>query len=337
VTLRDLAGNSGWRRERPEPQHTIAAGGHMRLHVLAVTSLCTLVTVHPAYVADIARDAAASQAATAAPLVAAADQTLTSDGITLRYKDVGSGEAAVLIHGYSANLESLSAVASALTSTHRVIALDVRGFGKSSKFAEPARFGQSMTDDVVRLMDHLKITRAHLLGHSMGALIAANVASRYPARVASATLVAGPFYADRTTFEKESAKWVADLESGAGLTNFLQWLFPKMDAKIAAGASAMSVKQNDLPSLIAVMRSLPDLAIPGLKAPAVSPLVVVGTGDPLQPLSQSFAKASPGATLVEIDGADHINIVASPELLRSMKDQMQAASKATAKPQREAA
>ena len=134
----------------------------------------------------------------------------------------------LLIHGYTAALESMLGIGDPLTATNRVVALDVRGFGKSSKFAESQRFGQLMVDDVVRLMDHLKIQRAHVIGHSMGAMIAANVASRYPARVASATLIAGPFYPDKASFTKEMTPWLTDLETGRGLENFIQWLFGKM-------------------------------------------------------------------------------------------------------------
>src|SRR6185436_6076227 len=111
------------------------------------------------------------------------------------------------------------------------VALDARGFGRSTKFADPTRFGQNMVDDVVRLMDHLKIQRAHLVGHSMGALIAANVAARYPARVSTAALVAGPFWGepDITT---ESKRWTTDLEAGKGLENFVAWLLPGANAQM---------------------------------------------------------------------------------------------------------
>ena len=77
-----------------------------------------------------------------------------------------------------------------------MIALDQRGHGRSSTFTHPARCGTAMADDVVRLLDRLHVRRAHLVGHSMGALVAANIAARYPERVASAALVAAPLYAD---------------------------------------------------------------------------------------------------------------------------------------------
>jgi pimeloyl-ACP methyl ester carboxylesterase len=181
-------------------------------------------------------------------------------------------------------------------------------------------------DDVVRLMDHLKIPRAHLVGHSMGALISANVAARYPSRVSSVTLIAGPFYPDKATFTKETARWVADLEGGKGLANFMQWLFPKMEPAVATGASAQALKANDLPSLIAVMRTLPDLTIAGLSSPGVPAVVAVGTGDPLHPLSVDFANASANAKLLEIEGADHINVAANPDVIRAMRELIQRAA-----------
>ena len=269
-------------------------------------------------------------------IATAPDETLTTEGVTLRYRAVGAGEPVLLIHGYSASLESQVPLANALAPSHRVVAFDVRGFGKSSKFSEASRFGQLMVDDAVQLLDHLKITRVHVVGHSMGAVIAANLAARYPARVASATLIAGPFYPDKATFTKESAQWVADLESGKGMTNFVRWLFPAMDPNMSAGFSAQMLKTNDLPSLIAVMRSLPDLAIAGLGATGMPVLIAVGTGDPLHPLSKQFAQSSPGSRLLEIAGANHVSVAASAEFVEALRDLLERAQTRSGLP-REAA
>lgn len=252
---------------------------------------------------------ATARQTTVAGIAAVPDQTLTADGVTLRYREVSTGEPVMLIHGYAGSLEVLIPVADALAPSHRVVALDVRGFGKSSKFADTGRFGQLMVDDIIRLMDHLKLARAHLVGHSMGAVMAANFAARHPARVMSATLIAGPFYPDKATFTKEVAPWVADLEGGKG-----------MPVDAAAKFSAQAMKMNDQQTLIAVLRSLPDLAIAGIHDRAVPSLVVVGTGDPLLPLSRGFAQASPGARLLEIERADHASIVTSTELIGAMRE-----------------
>src|SRR5207302_6396416 len=59
----------------------------------------------------------------------------------------------------------------------QVIALDCRGHGKSDKPHDPAQYGPEMAADVVRLLDHLKIEKAHLIGYSSGAFIAGKVAA----------------------------------------------------------------------------------------------------------------------------------------------------------------
>ena len=304
----------------------------MRIRVLCLTLVVT-VTAGFATMPDSRLVAAGGGSQPAVGKFAAApDQLFTDKDVTLRYRELGTGTPVVLIHGYTAALESQMPLADALAASHHVIAFDVRGFGKSSKFADTAKFGPTLVHDVVRLLDHLKIPRAHLIGHSMGALIAANVAAQHPTRVVSAALIAAPFYADKATFRKEVAPWVADLESGKGLTSFMRWLFPRMEPAVAANFNDGVMKGNDLPSLIAVMRSLPELAIAGLRTADVPSLVAVGTGDPLHPLSVAFAESSPSAKLMEIDGADHLNVVAHPDVVRGMRELLQDAAAKTSGP-----
>ena len=264
---------------------------------------------------------ATATAPTVATLSASPDQQFTTNDVTLRYRDAGAGDPIVFIHGYAAGLETMLGVANALPESHRKVAFDVRGFGKSTKFGDASKFGQQMIDDVVRLMDHLKIQRAHLVGHSMGAMIAANVMARHPARVSSASLVAGPFWGepDITT---ETARWVADLESGKGLVNFALWLFPGMTEQAAAATSAGIMKGNDLASLTATMRSLPTLSITGIRNDGNKVLLVAGTADPLFPLSTAFAKQTPGSKMVEIAGANHISVITNAEAVKAMTDQL---------------
>ncbi len=298
----------------------------MRIKPIPAVVIVCLLSASAVLAAARPPQAAPAQVASApipAVLATAPDQQFTADGVTLRYREAGSGDAVVLIHGYSAALESMLGVAKALPQTYRMVALDVRGFGRSSKFAEPARFGQQMVDDVIRLMDHLKLPRAHVIGHSMGALIAANIAARYPDRVTTATLVAGPFYADAATFSAESAKWIADLEGGAGLVNFMQWLFPAMKPEMAGMVNAQAMKGNDLGSLIGVMKSLPAMAVNGLPKGGTKALLVAGTGDPLHPLSVAFAKQSPGARLVEIAGGDHVGVITNAAAVTAMRAHLQ--------------
>jgi pimeloyl-ACP methyl ester carboxylesterase len=101
------------------------------------------------------------------------------------------------------------------------------------------------------------------------------------------------------------------------------WLFPAFKPEMAAGFNAQMMKLNDLGSLIAVMRSLPRLAIAGLPKNGGKVLLVAGTGDPLFPLSPAFAKQSPGARIVEIAGADHANVITNAAAVSAIRERVQ--------------
>ena len=254
-------------------------------------------------------------------LGAAPDRFFTTDGVRLRYREVGQGEPIVLLHGYMARIEFLGDLADSLARDHRVIVLDQRGFGESSKLSDPARFGRRMGDDVVALLDELKIRRAHLVGHSMGALIAANVAARFPDRAASVGLIAGPFYPDSAAFAGMAGAWVTELERGEGVRKFMLWILPGMPDSAAAAMSAQAVAANDLGSLIAAMRAMGGLVVSRdsagkIRAPAV---IAVGTGDPLLPQSQAIATWWPSAELLVLPGVDHLQVLVRPEVIRAIR------------------
>src|SRR6201994_2887025 len=117
----------------------------------------------------------------------------THGEVEIAYLDEGDGEPIVLVHGFASNKE-VNWVAPAWVSTltragRRVIALDNRGHGGSTKLYDPADYNTVlMAADVRALLDHLGIARADVMGYSMGARITAFLASSDPDRVRSATL-----------------------------------------------------------------------------------------------------------------------------------------------------
>jgi pimeloyl-ACP methyl ester carboxylesterase len=265
-------------------------------------------------------------AAIAAPttLLTAEDHYFMSGDARLRYRDLGQGDPVILLHGLTRSLADWTGVADALARDHRVIAVDVRGFGKSTRFSAPARLGPEMAADIVRLLDHLRIDRVHLAGHSMGASIAAKVAALHPDRVRSVTLMAGPFFEDTTVFAKDEAGFAADVEQGRGMMRFLRWLFPSYPDSVIAAFNAEGLSTNDPATIGAAMRSIDALmvlpsAADRVRAPA---LVVVGAGDPLVPQSRWLASWWPGAQLLEIPEADHITVLYHPKVLSAMQSLM---------------
>lgn len=107
----------------------------------------------------------------------------------LRYLDVGSGPAVVLIHGLAGDHQAWRAQIDLLRPRYRVIAFDNRGAGGSTQIDEPVST-QDLAADTLQLMDHLQIERAHVVGRSMGGAVAQHMALLAPARVASMVLCA---------------------------------------------------------------------------------------------------------------------------------------------------
>ncbi len=104
------------------------------------------------------------------------------NGIRLYYATIGSGPPVVLLHGGLANSDYWGRQIEALAPHHRVIVVDSRGHGRSTRDARPYGY-DLMADDVVALLDKLGIARADVVGWSDGAIIGLDLAIRRPGRV----------------------------------------------------------------------------------------------------------------------------------------------------------
>src|SRR5258708_33088078 len=111
----------------------------------------------------------------------------TSDGVKIHYMTLGrKGSYVVLIHGYTGSAEGnwfRNGVAEALAKKHRVVAIDCRNHGRSDK---PVPNGTGKAEDVIELMDHLKIQKAHIHGYSMGGGITGQLLASHPQRFITA-------------------------------------------------------------------------------------------------------------------------------------------------------
>src|SRR5262245_3919548 len=98
-------------------------------------------------------------------------QSFSSEGVRLNYVDEGEGEPVLRIPGFASNMAAnwrdTSWIATLTGAGRRVIALDNRGHGESEKLYAPERYGApSMAEDALRLLDHLGIARADVMGYS---------------------------------------------------------------------------------------------------------------------------------------------------------------------------
>jgi pimeloyl-ACP methyl ester carboxylesterase len=110
----------------------------------------------------------------------------TSDGVKIHFMVKGKGAPVILIHGYTGSAEGnwfSNGIADALAVNHMVIAIDCRNHGLSDK---PQPMGPGKAEDVIELMDHLKIQKAHLHGYSMGGGIVGRLMATIPDRIITA-------------------------------------------------------------------------------------------------------------------------------------------------------
>ena len=149
-----------------------------------------------------------------------AGQFFDSNGVQIHYIDQGEGEPVVLVHGflvtYVGNWGAPGITEALLTAGYRVIALDCRGHGQSGKPHDPQQYGAEMGWDVIRLMDHLGLERAHIVGYSMGAMITAHLLVVAPERFLTATLGGGAGRLDFSSDDREILETRAqELEQGS--------------------------------------------------------------------------------------------------------------------------
>ncbi|WNJ92706.1 alpha/beta hydrolase [Bosea sp. 685] len=234
-------------------------------------------------------------------------QSFSSDGVNLAYIDlaptseVSRGETVILVHGFgSSHMVNWVNTQWTKTLTHagyRVVALDNRGHGQSEKLYEPAAYSsQIMAEDVRRLMDHLDIAQAAVMGYSMGARISAHLALAHPDRL-RALLLGG---------------LGIHLVEGVGLplsiadameAPSLDVLSDPMQRMFRAFADAT---KSDLRALAACIRgSRQTLTVAQVGQIAVPTLVSVGTKDDVAGSGPELAALIPGAEAFDIEGRDH--------------------------------
>jgi pimeloyl-ACP methyl ester carboxylesterase len=111
--------------------------------------------------------------------------------VKINHSVKGRGEPVILIHGWLSSgwiNWDLPGTTALLAKDHQVIWLDMPGHGRSDKPTQDEAYGLELVEHVVRLMDHLQIKQAHVVGYSMGGIITAKLLVKHPDRVLSGTL-----------------------------------------------------------------------------------------------------------------------------------------------------
>ena len=233
------------------------------------------------------------------------------NGIHISYHVEGEGEPLVMIMGFTASRIGWMPQRRFFKKSYQIITFDNRGAGKSDK--PPGPYSTSMmADDTVKLMDVLGIEKAHIMGLSMGGMIAQELAINYPQRVMKLVLAATYARQDETsgdTLEQAEFLHLAPEKKASALIGlafnkpfyrFTISLFARVLARFigasgrvgTAGQSEACLKHDTLERLSSIT------------APT---LVIVGTGDRIiKPVSSEvIAGKIHNAKLVKVEGASH--------------------------------
>ena len=229
-------------------------------------------------------------------------RSFSNGDVEIAYLDEGTGEPIVLVHGFASN-KDVNWVAPGWVETltragRRVIALDNRGHGQSSKLYDPAAYhSATMADDVRALLDHLAIARADVMGYSMGARIAAYLTGNHPARV-RAMILGG--LGIRLVDGVGLPETIADALEAPSLAE-------TRDPTGRVFRAFAEQTKSDLKALAACMRgsrqTLSREQVAGIRMPV---LVAVGTKDTVAGSGPALAALIPGARALDIADRDHM-------------------------------
>lgn len=249
---------------------------------------------------------------------------LDSDGVSIRYIVRGSGPPVVLVHGFMVNTELNwvgPGILDSLAAHYTVIALDLRGHGASEKPHDPSAYGTALVDDVMRLLDHLEIQRAHVVGYSMGAAVTLKLLSTHPGRVASAVLGGFGWRLPELGPPEGVIQLRAQVERAARGETTIADVLAASDSIELTPPMRAALNSNDLDALRAVQAGEAELLkVPQayLEANTVPVLAIVGERDWARPDVEQMVEVMSNSDVEIIPGATHVTAVFHPLFLESI-------------------
>jgi pimeloyl-ACP methyl ester carboxylesterase len=192
-----------------------------------------------------------------------------------------------------------------------------------------SRYGAEMGQDVVRLLDHLKIARAHVIGYSMGAIIAGHLLTTNPDRFITAPFVGHHAVRTWTAADEEEAETSArELEGDTPFKSLVVGISPPgtpvpSDGEVRKLVQPL-VAANDLAALAAYHRGrralvVTDQAIAAVRVPTLG---IIGSADPSALTMRELGRVMPALKVVIVDGAEHggeRGIMRRPEFMGTLR------------------
>ena len=244
---------------------------------------------------------------------AAQDRYFDAGGVRIRYVDLGSGPAVVLVHGFTGDIERSwinTGVLANLSTDHRVLAFDLRGHGHSGKPHDPRAYDE-IGLDVIRLLDHTGVKRAHVVGYSLGGIIIAKLLTTHPERFTSALIGGAAYRRSRSArADRENEAAAREVEAGiyrALIVSTAATDEPPPGEEAILARSREIAGSNDVRAHAALMRARRALLVSDAEIAAVRvpTLALVGGADPALLRVQAMREFWQDLHVQVVPGATH--------------------------------
>jgi 3-oxoadipate enol-lactonase len=252
------------------------------------------------------------------------DLKIEINGLSMAYDDLGAGEIPIVfLHGFPFDKSMWQGQTQVLAATNRVIAFDFRGFGASDPGNDAINMGL-LADDLIRLLDALKIPRAIVCGLSMGGYVLMNAVTRYQDRFAGIVLCDTQCISDSPETREKRAQAILQIEDGKQneyTAAFIKKVFceetfvtrPEVVAHIES-----IMLQTSTQTVVRGIKALSQrvdmcMALRGILVPT---LILCGDKDVVTPPAESkaLADAIANSTNYVIKGAGHMSNLEQPDI-----------------------
>lgn len=251
------------------------------------------------------------------------DLTIEINDFILSYDDLGEGRIPIIfLHGFPFDKTMWKSQIEFLKTSYRLIACDVRGFGKSKDEKTPLSMSL-FADDLIEFMDKLDIDKAIICGLSMGGYITLNAAKRFPDRFEALILCDTQCIADSAEVKEKRLNTIAAIEAeGAAEFNegFIKSVFHKeslVNKKELVDEVRKIVFANSQHIIVQGLLALAvrTEACSTLDKIRIPTLIICGREDAVTPLEQSeyLKQHILGSTLEVIDNAGHLSNLEQPQ------------------------
>ena len=232
----------------------------------------------------------------------------------IHFTTEGSGETVVLLHGFLENLSMWNDIAKELSNTHRVIRLDLPGFGASQSIVE-LQCIKHYAECVQVLLKELNIDTFTVIGHSMGGYIALELSKMYPKEIKQLILFHSTANADSEQKKKDrdrALKAVRDKQS-IYLKTTIPYLFPKQFQELCAPQIKKMIVEAEALNPLGIIAAIKAMKTRTCNNHTLSKLsckktYIAGTHDPLLSCERLKEEATNnGADFIEIEKAGHMS------------------------------